>query len=39
MMRLALQWHRCVSLLPLAPKARQRLDDFFALECQRACSP
>ncbi len=36
MMRLALQRHRCVSLLPLAPKARQRLDDFFALECRRA---
>lgn len=36
-MRLSLQRHRCVSLLPLAHTAHQRLDDFFAVEyCDRA---
>lgn len=37
MMRLSLQRHRCVSLLPLAHMAHQRLDDFFSVEyCERA---
>ena len=37
MMRLSLQRHRCVSLLPLAHTAHQRLDDFFSVEyCSHA---
>ncbi len=35
-MRLSLQRHRCVSLLPLAYTAHQRLDDFFSVEY---CNP
>lgn len=36
-MRLSLQRHRCVSLLPLAHSAHQRLDDFFSVEyCSHA---
>ncbi|AZY49248.1 hypothetical protein [Bordetella avium] len=41
MIGLALQRHRCVSLLPLAAAAHERLDDFFAVECRAAdeCLP
>lgn len=36
-MRLSLQRHRCVSLLPLAHAAHRRLDDFFSVEyCSHA---
>ncbi|BEG75974.1 hypothetical protein [Achromobacter xylosoxidans] len=36
-MRLSLQRHRCVSLLPLARTAHRRLDDFFAVQyCSHA---